>query len=74
MRFEILSAVLMNVRIWCVRRVIDKSFFRSGGAYFPLFGIKQSRKFDLLSEFVSRRRVTFPEDLNLQNLPRSILI
>jgi len=74
MRFEILSAVLTNVRIWYVRRVIDKSFGRSGGAYSSLFGIKQSKTFDLFSVFASRRRVTFSEDLNLQNLPRLILI
>jgi len=37
--------------------VIDKSFGRSGGAYCPLFRIKQSKKFDLFSVFASRRRV-----------------
>ena len=73
-RFEILSAVLMKVRLWYVRRVTGKSFGRSAGAYCPLFGIKQSKKFDLFSVLYSRRRVTFPEDLNLQNLPLSILI
>jgi hypothetical protein len=64
----------MNARIWYVRRVIDKSFGRSGGAYCPFFGIKQSKNFDLFPVFASRRRVIFSEDLNLQNLPPSILI
>lgn len=65
----------MNVRIWYVRRAIEKSFGRSGGAYCPLLGIKQPKMFHLFSVFASRRRVTSPEDFKLQNLlPPSILI
>jgi hypothetical protein len=49
-----------------------QNFGRYGGAYSPLFGIKQSKKIDLFSVFAIRGIPIFPEYLNLQNLPPSI--